>query len=162
MSFQAAGSPSLCTINSCKEVYTLGLISSVRSAKTAIRLKILARTYLRPSVHAYLKPCMVWPYSANLECRSEMCCMRLAGNAGPKNSPKIPRLSLSTHADFKGFRVLTALLHGTPVLGVSQTLRRWTEGATYIRQGDHRVGHWPTFLVFSFSLIYYWSYHSSE
>ena len=33
------------------------------------------------------------------------------------------------------------------VVGVSQTLRRWTEGATYIRQGDHQVGHWPTFLV---------------
>ena len=33
------------------------------------------------------------------------------------------------------------------VVGVSQTLRRWTEGATYIRQGDHHVGHWPTFLV---------------
>ena len=25
--------------------------------------------------------------SANLECRSEMCCTQLAGNAGPKNSP---------------------------------------------------------------------------
>jgi len=24
---------------------------------------------------------------------------------------------------------------------------RWTEGATYIRQDDHQVGHWPTFLV---------------
>jgi len=31
--------------------------------------------------------------------------------------------------------------------GVSQTLWRWTEGATYVRQGDHHVGHWPTFLV---------------
>jgi len=30
--------------------------------------------------------------SANLECRSEMCCTRLAGNAGPKKSPKICRL----------------------------------------------------------------------
>jgi len=30
-------------------------------------------------------------------------------------------------------------------------LRRWTEGATYIRQGDHHVGHWPTFLVLHFS-----------
>ena len=39
---------------------------------------------------------------------------------------------------------VTALLL---VVGVSQTLRRWTEGATYIRQGDHHVGHWPTFLV---------------
>jgi len=33
------------------------------------------------------------------------------------------------------------------VVGVSQTLRRWTEGATYVRQGDRHVGHWPTFLV---------------
>ena len=31
------------------------------------------------------------------------------------------------------------------VVGVSQTLRRWTEGATYVWQGDHQVGHWPTF-----------------
>jgi len=50
------------------------------------------------------------------------------------------------------FRVLAASLHGTLVVGVSQTLRRWTEGATYIRQGGHRVGHWPTFLVSIFSL----------
>jgi len=30
--------------------------------------------------------------SVNLECRSEMCCTRLAGNAGPKKSPKICHL----------------------------------------------------------------------
>ena len=35
------------------------------------------------------------------------------------------------------------------VVGVCQTLRRWTEGATYIRQSDHHVGHWPAFLVFN-------------
>jgi len=29
-----------------------------------------------------------------------------------------------TPANFNQFRVLAALLHGTPVLGVSQTLRR--------------------------------------
>jgi len=29
---------------------------------------------------------MVWP-SANLECRSEICCARLAGNTGRKKSP---------------------------------------------------------------------------
>ena len=50
-----------------------------------------------------------------------------------------------TFANFSGFRVLAALLHGTPVLGVSQTLRRWTKGATCIRQGGHHVVHWPTF-----------------
>ena len=33
------------------------------------------------------------------------------------------------------------------VVGVSWTLWRWTEGASYVRQGDHHVGHWPTFLV---------------
>jgi len=48
-------------------------------------------------------------------------------------------------ANFNGFRVLAALLHGSQVVGVSQTLRHWTEGATYVRHGDHHVGHWPTF-----------------
>jgi len=52
-----------------------------------------------------------------------------------------------TPANFNGFRVLAALLHSTLVVGVSQTLQRWTEGATYIRQGSHHVGYWPTFLV---------------
>jgi len=55
-----------------------------------------------------------------------------------------------TPANYSGFLVLAALLHGTVVVGVSQTLRRWTEGATYIRQGGHHVGHWPIFLVSSF------------
>jgi len=50
-------------------------------------------------------------------------------------------------ANFNGFRVFAALLQGTLVglLGVSETLWRSTEGATYIRQGGHHVGHWPTF-----------------
>jgi len=52
-----------------------------------------------------------------------------------------------TPVNFNGFRILVELLHGTPVVGVGQTLRRGTEGATYVRQGDHHVGHWPTFLV---------------
>jgi len=49
-----------------------------------------------------------------------------------------------TPANFNGFRVWAALLHGSQVVSVSQTLRRSTEGATYVRQGDHH-GHWPTF-----------------
>ena len=53
-----------------------------------------------------------------------------------------------TPENSNGFCVLEALLHGTLVVSVSQTLRRWTEGATYIRQGGHHVGHWSTFLVF--------------
>jgi len=113
--------------------------------------------------------------SANLECRSEVCCARLAANTGRKKSPKsrhlgtIPQLCRAissqlrhvstigkknllssnmsstcphnmvnfgplaaeicwrvwgTPANVNGFRVLAALLHGIPVLGVSQTLRR--------------------------------------
>jgi len=65
-------------------------------------------------------------------------------NFGPLTAEINPVVGIP--ANFNGFRVLTALLHGTPVLGVSQTLRRWTEGATYIRHGGHHVGHWPTFL----------------
>ena len=106
--------------------------------------------------------------SANLECRSEMCCTRLAGNTGCKKSPfwhnrttfraisselrhasTIGKKNLlngntsstcrynmvnfglltaeicwrvwGTPANFNGFRVLAALLHGTLVVGVSQT-----------------------------------------
>jgi len=130
--------------------------------------------------------------SANLECMSEMCCMRLTGNTGHKKSPSAHhRTTLSvyifvieahidnrkknllssnisstcpynmvnfgllkaeicwwvwgTPANFNGYRVMVALLHGTLVVGVSQTLRRRTEGATHIWQGCRHVGHWPTF-----------------
>ena len=126
-------------------------------------------------------PHMVWPYTANLECISEMCCTRLAENtkckkiaiSAPSNNfvgPCLKLLNSNTSsicphsmvnfgvltaeicwrvwdipANFNEFRVLAALLHGSLVVGVSQTLRRWTECATYIRQGGHHVGHWPTF-----------------
>jgi len=59
-----------------------------------------------------------------------------------------------TPANFSGFRVLAALLHGTLVVGVSQTLRHWTEGATYIRHGGHHVGHWLTFWLMLNCLIF--------
>jgi len=63
---------------------------------------------------------------------------------------EIVLLVWGTPANVNGFHVLAALLHGTLVVGISQTLRRWTEGATYIRirQGGHHIGHWPTFLVY--------------
>jgi len=59
-----------------------------------------------------------------------------------------------TPTNFTGFHVLAALAHGTLVVGVSQTLRRWTEGVTYIRQGDHHVGHWPTFYLVIIKLCF--------
>jgi len=133
----------------------------------------------------------------NLRCRSETWCVRLAGNAGPKKSPKIHHLGTVAHpcraissqlrhtptigkklfkqqyllhmspqcgelrptkgwdqfgclghpCKFQRVCVLAALLHGTLVVGISQTLRRWTEGTTYIRQGGHHTGHWPISLV---------------
>jgi len=48
-----------------------------------------------------------------------------------------------TPANFSGFRVLPALLHGTLVVGISQTFRRCTEGATYIRQAAITLGIGP-------------------
>ena len=67
-------------------------------------------------------------------------------NFGPL-SAEIGPVVWGTPVNLNGFRVLPSLLYGTLVVGVSQTLRRWTEGATYIRLGGHHVGHWPTFLV---------------
>ena len=55
--------------------------------------------------------------------------------------------SLGHPCKFQLFSLLGSVTARRLVVGVSQTLRRWTEGATYIRQGDHHVGHWPTFLV---------------
>jgi len=61
-------------------------------------------------------------------------------NFGPRAAEN-GSLVWGTPANFNGFRVFAALLHGHLVVGVSQTLRRSTEGATYIRQGGHHVGH---------------------
>jgi len=65
-------------------------------------------------------------------------------NFGPITAENCWRV-WGTPANFNGFRVLAVLLHGTPAVGVSQILRRSAEGATYIRQGGHNVGHWLTF-----------------
>jgi len=43
-------------------------------------------------------------------------------NFGPL-AAEIGPVVWGTPAKFNGFRILAALLHGTPVLGVSQTLR---------------------------------------
>jgi len=67
-------------------------------------------------------------------------------NFGPL-AAEIGPVVWGTPANFNRFHVLTVLLQGTVVVGVSQTLRPWTQGATYIWQGGHHVGRWPTFLV---------------
>jgi len=53
-----------------------------------------------------------------------MCCTRLAANTGHKNrhlaqAAEIVSLVWGTPANFNGFQVLAALLHGTLVVGVS-------------------------------------------
>jgi len=51
-------------------------------------------------------------------------------NFGPL-AAEIGPVVWGTPANFNGFRVLAALLHGSQVVGVSQTLHRWTEGTTF-------------------------------
>ena len=62
---------------------------------------------------------------------SSICCHNMV-NFGPL-AAEIDPVVWGTPAFFNWFRVLAVLLHATLVLGVSYTLRRWTEGATYIR-----------------------------
>jgi len=134
--------------------------------------------------------------SANLGCRSEICCTRLAGNAGHKKSPKIRHLhtiaqlcqtissqlrhiftigknllnssisSIRSHnmvnfspltaeifcqlwsspANFNEFRVLAVLLHGTLVVGVSQTVA--------LNRGRHLYpAGWPSRLALAYILV---------
>ena len=71
-------------------------------------------------------------------------------NFGPL-AADIVSLVWGNPGNFNVFRVLAALLHGTVVVGVSQTLRRWTEAATHVRQGDHHVG--PLSHISSFGLF---------
>jgi len=57
-----------------------------------------------------------------------------------------------TPATVNGFRVLAALLHGSQAMSISQTLRRWTEGATYVMAGHYIFALW--FLSSSSSSFY--------
>ena len=77
--------------------------------------------------------------SANLRCRSETCCAGLAASTGRKKSSK----NRNQGAIAQLCRAISSQLRHISTIG--KTLRRWTEGATYIQQGGHHVGHWPTF-----------------
>jgi len=148
-----------------------------------------SQTGCLPYFHTWFGPI------ANLECRSEICCTRLAGNTGRKKLPSAhhrttllgyifatkalyrqsekklvkqqyllqmsPRYgelrstsgwdpfgSLGHPANFNGFRVLAVLLHGTLVVGVSQTLLRWTEGTAY-------SAGWPSCWAMAHVLVYF-------
>jgi len=66
-------------------------------------------------------------------------------NFGPL-AAEIVSLVWGTPGYFNGFRILAALLHGTLVVGVSQTAALNRGRHLYSARGHH-VGHWPTFLV---------------
>jgi len=59
-------------------------------------------------------------------------------NFGPLPA-EIGSVVWGTQANFNGFCVLALLLHGIRAISANQTLRRSTEGASYIRQGGHHV-----------------------
>ena len=58
---------------------------------------------------------------------------------------EICRRVWGTTANFKGFRVFVALLHDTLVVGVSQTLRRWTEARPIFGRAAITLGIGPHF-----------------
>jgi len=77
-------------------------------------------------------------------------------NLGPL-AAEIGPVVWGTPANFNGFRILAALLHGTLAVGVGQTLRHWTEGATYIRLGicpHSSLLIFGTMCIVSFSTLY--------
>ena len=129
--------------------------------------------------------------TADLGCRSETCCTRLAENTGHKNiaicapshnfvglylrnkgtyrqseivkqqyllqmssqygelrptSGEIGSVVWGTPANFSWFRILAALLHGTPAVGISQTLR--TAGRPWRWASPHiLVNLWRAFCI---------------
>ena len=93
------------------------------------------------------------PQIANIECRSEMCCWRLAANTARKKVAK--NRHLGTIAQFR--RAISSQLRHVSTIGKKLVKQQYVlhmspqygelRGATYIRQGGHHVGHWPTFLV---------------
>jgi len=71
----------------------------------------------------------VFPTKARIDNRKKNLLSSNISSACPYNmvnfgllAAEIVSLVWGTPANFNGFRVLTALLHGTPLMGVSQTL----------------------------------------
>ena len=95
----------------------------------------------------------IFATKANIDNRKKLVKQQYVLHMSPQYGERRPtsgwnRLtSLGYPCKFQLFSRLGSVTAQHLVVGVSQTLQRWTEGATYIRQGDHHVGHWPTFLV---------------
>jgi len=124
-----------CLAISCASIYIFG--------------GLLAPNGILPAAIFTLRPNLVFSYIGSVRPTA-----RLSSTGRKPNFMALSRGPLAaeicwrvwgTPAHLNGFRVLAALLQGTLVVGVSQTLQRWTEVATYIRQGGHHFGHCPTF-----------------
>jgi len=63
-----------------------------------------------------------------------------------------------TPANFNGLRVMAALLHGTLVVGVSEILRRCTEGATATalssRKSSRNTSYYDFHRTLKFSILW--------
>jgi len=75
-------------------------------------------------------------------------------NFGPLAAEIIP-VVWGTPANFNGFRVLAALLHGTPAVGVSQTLRCGTEAPPIFARAAITLGVGPHSSSFFFLLLFF-------
>jgi len=74
---------------------------------------------------------------------------------------EIISLVWGTPANFNRVCILAALLtaqHSSIVRQPSLAALNRGEDATYIRQGGHHVGHWPTFLVTNISVYQFISF----
>ena len=118
----------------------------MQDAKNRQKVAICAPSYNFVALYLATKACIDNRKKNLLSSNTFFTCSGNMVNFGPLTA-EIDPVVCGTPANFNGFCILTALLHGSQVLGVNQTLRRSTEGATYIWQGGHHVGHWPTFLV---------------
>jgi len=76
-------------------------------------------------------------------------CLYNMVNFGPLPA-EIVSLVWSTPANFNGFRVLAALLHGTPVMGRQPNFAALNRGRHLYSTGRPSRWHWPTFLVIGF------------
>jgi len=97
-------------------------------------VSVTAATLLNGS-HTIFAQCLVVSWTGTLYIRFQ----RLLPHGG------ILKLQNSLCVQVLRSSVLAASLQGTPAAGVCQTLPRWEEDATYIRQNGYHVGYRLTF-----------------
>jgi len=123
--------------------------SQLHSMHTALHPRSLSALSIPLSLHAH-HPTRALGYQIPI-CYSALCSLcsfgaRSFSVAAPKS---FTSSSCSNVYEPRHFSLLFYLnTHYFQQASASAKLRRSTEGATYIRQGGHHVGHWPTFLVF--------------